>query len=86
MQILEDCYGKQTVNLMLREVGLAYAKCRGQPSFLPILEQMLSVNPITNVVPKDPEIVKEANPETKPQPEAEPIIVYQQPLVITVNF
>lgn len=50
MKILEDCYGKETVGVMLSEVGLAYAKCRGQPSFLHLLEQLISpadINPTT---------------------------------------
>lgn len=41
---MEDCYGKEAVNNMLSEVALAYARCRGKPSFLPILEQIGSFN------------------------------------------
>uniref|UniRef100_A0A0P6DJ49 Uncharacterized protein n=2 Tax=Daphnia magna TaxID=35525 RepID=A0A0P6DJ49_9CRUS len=44
MKIMEDCYGKEAVNNMLSEVALAYARCRGKPSFLPILEQIGSFN------------------------------------------
>lgn len=71
---------------MLTEVGLAYAKCRGQPSFLPLLEQMLSENPVREVVEKTPETVKQANPPVNPPSEAEPVIVYDRPLVITVQL
>lgn len=78
---------------MLREVGLAYAKCRGQPSFLPLLEQMLmssqnrpSKIPVAEVE-KAPEDVKEAVPIASPPAEdAVPLVVYQRPLVITVNL
>lgn len=54
---------------MLAEVGLAYAKCRGQPSFLPILEQAIVQN-----APANPASVSEKKRPTQ----GVPLVVYPE--------
>ncbi|XP_046643037.1 uncharacterized protein LOC124328337 [Daphnia pulicaria] len=89
MKILEDCYGKPAINNMLSEVALAFARCRGKPSFLPILEQLGTFN--AEQIPEiEPEMVTEIistttspppPPPTSNSPVKEvPLVVFQKPV------
>ena len=75
IQILEDCYGKPAVNNMISEVALAFARCRGKPSFLPILEQ--------NFGSFNGELVPEVEPE--PEMSTEIVATSTTPPTTTTN-
>jgi hypothetical protein len=71
---------------MLSEVALAFARCRGKPSFLPILEQLGTFN--AEQIPEiEPEMVTEiistttSPPPTSNSPVKEvPLVVFQKPV------
>ncbi len=74
---------------MLSEVALAFARCRGKPSFLPILEQLGTFN--AEQIPEiEPEMVTEIistttspppPPPTSNSPVKEvPLVVFQKPV------
>lgn len=77
---------------MINEVALAFARCRGKPSFLPILEQLGSFN--AELVPEvepEPEMSTETiiTTSTTPPPPTTttispvkqvPLVVFQKPV------
>ena len=87
---MEDCYGKPVVNNMISEVALAFARCRGKPSFLPILEQNFGTfnGELVPEVEPEPEMSTEivASSTTPPTTTTNspvkqvPLVVFQKPV------